>query len=419
MSKVKQIDIYYVRIPLPAMMYPAWIPGFPQNDNRFALVRVLTESGIEGWSSAPVFGKEHAVVTELLGPHLIGEDATDIDAIQQRIREAAYLGYRNYWIEPAFWDIKGKIEGKPVCELLGGKPCKVKLYAQTGEIKNSTQRIEELERLYEAGFRSVKLTVHDMDEKADIEQITGVANAMKDKMDLHVDANQGWRMAMMAQAPLWDLDRAKRFADVCADVGIKSLEEPLPMDDYEGQCELSRYSRIPIAGGELHTYGYPELKMMIERNCYSIFTPDAMTCGGIAQVWKTVQEIKKHNLRYSAHTWLNGISFATNLQVMAASGFCATEELGYPLAWPGWSAKVNDMIIEKPFDITNGEVMTPNKPGLGFDINKKVLRKYGKRVSSMNPLKRMIFSLNSYGMKVSLEMDKVLKERKQAETKEK
>ncbi|BBB93419.1 MAG TPA: mandelate racemase/muconate lactonizing enzyme family protein [Methylomusa anaerophila] len=412
MSKIKQIEIYYVSIPLPTIFYPAWIPGFPQNENRFALIRVLTEDGIEGWSTGPVIGKEHATLANLIGPYLIGEDATDIETIQQRIREVSYIGWRNFWIEPAFWDIKGKVEGKSLCELLGGKPRTVKLYASTGELKNSTQRIKEVEQRYNEGFTSIKLKIHHMDEKMDNEQVQGTAKAMDGKIDLHVDANQGWRVAMISNAPLWDLERAKRFSDVCAAAGVKSLEEPLAMDDYDSLCELTKYSKIPVAGGELHSYGYPELKMMIERKCYSIFTPDAVFCGGVAQVWNVIQLLKKHNLRFSGHTWLNGISFAINLQIMAASGYADTEEIEYPYAPPGWTVEARDQILEEPFYHKKSTIETPTAPGLGFKINKKTLRKYGTRIGIMNQPRLTVHSLRSFGLKVSLLMDKALKERK-------
>ena len=414
MSKIRQIEVFYVSIPMPALFYPAWIPGYPQKDSSFAVIRVLTEDGIEGFSTAPVFGKEHKVVTQLIGPSLMGEDATNIPAILQRIREVAYLGFRNYWIEPAFWDIKGKKEGKPLCELLGGRPVKVKLCAQSVDMKNSTERIKELESLYENGFRSVKIKVHHLDEKQDVEQIVGTAKAMQGKMNLHVDANQGWRMDMFSKAPLWDLDRAKRFSDVCANAGLLSLEEPLPMDEYDDLCELTKYSRIPIAGGEMHSSGFPEIKMMIERKCYSVFTPDVITSGGVLQVWKMIELIKKHNLRYSAHSFLNGISFAANLQVIAASGFAETEELAYPFAPPAWTTDVNDRILEEPFNIVNGYVDTPALPGLGIRVNKKVLRKHGTRIGIMNANRRVVFSLQNYGIKSSLIMDKAIKERRES-----
>lgn len=39
-------------------------------------------------------------------------------------------------------------------------------------------------------------------------------------MKIGVDANQGWRVTLVNDAPLWDLARAKRFADACADLGV-------------------------------------------------------------------------------------------------------------------------------------------------------------------------------------------------------
>ena len=233
MSTIARIELYHVAIPLPALFYPSWIPGLPQGENRFTLIKVVTSDGVEGYSAGAAMGRERAGLGEILGPHLIGEDPTDISLIQQRVREMGYLGWRNAWIEPAFWDIKGKYEGKPVYELLGGKASPVELYASTGEVKNSKERIEELQQRYAEGFRAAKLRVHDFDERADIRQVTETASALGGKMRLGVDANQGWRVTIVGDAPLWDLPRAKRFADACADAGVSWIEEPLPMDAYE------------------------------------------------------------------------------------------------------------------------------------------------------------------------------------------
>ncbi len=58
-------------------------------------------------------------------------------------------------------------------------------------------------------------------------------------MKIGVDANQGWRVTVVADAPLWDLARARRFADACADAGVAWLEEPLPMDAYDDLAALT------------------------------------------------------------------------------------------------------------------------------------------------------------------------------------
>ncbi len=412
MSTVARIELYHVSIPLRAAFYPSWIPGFPQMENRFTLIKVITNDGVEGYSAGQAMGKERAGLGELIGPYLIGEEATDIDLIQQRLREMSYLGWRNYWIEPAFWDIKGKLAGRPVWELLGGKPGVIRLYASTGEVKKPEDRIAEAESRYAEGFRAIKLRVHDFDEKVDMRQVTETAKAVGHKMKLGVDANQAWRVTAVGDAPLWDLERAKRFADVCADAGLAWLEEPLPMDNYEDLAALAAYSRIPISGGELHTSGLPELRMMIERRCYHIFQPDATFTGGISQTMEVVRLCRRHGLIYSPHTWTNGIGFAVNLQLAAASGFAEEKELEYPLNPPGWTIEARDRILETPFMHDRGTLKTPTLPGLGFRINRKALRKYGQRYFVMDRKRLIWFSLRTRGLKVSREIDRVRRDKK-------
>ena len=412
MSTIARIELYHVAIPLPAWFFPSWIPGFPQTENRFTLIRVITNDGVEGYSAGPAMGRERAGLGDILGPYLIGEDATDIGLIQQRCREMSYLGWRNYWIEPAFWDIKGKLAGKPVYELLGGKPATVKLYASTGEVKSPGARIEEAEARYEEGFRAIKLRVHDFDEAVDIRQVTETAKAVGDKMKIGVDANQGWRVTIVADAPLWDLERAKRFADACADAGLAWVEEPLPMDGYEDLTALTAYSRIPIAGGELHTSGLPELRMMIERRCYDVFQPDATFTGGIAQTIEVAKLCREHGLVYTPHTWTNGIGFAINLQLMLAGGFAEEKELEYPISPPGWTVEARDAILEEPFHHDRGTLKAPTGPGLGITISRRALRKHGKRYFVMDRKRLIWFSLRNRGIKVSREIDRVRREKK-------
>ena len=81
-------------------------------------------------------GREREKMGYLIAPYLIGEDPTDIPTVQQRLREMSYLGLRNWWIEPACWDIKGKLAGKSICELLGGTPGRVKLSIRSNRMKS-------------------------------------------------------------------------------------------------------------------------------------------------------------------------------------------------------------------------------------------------------------------------------------------
>ena len=407
-DRVARIELYHYSSPLPGTFRPSWIPGFPQNENRATLLRVITQDGVEGWTAGPAIGKEREGLGQLIGPYLIGEDATDIGLVQQRLREISYLGWRNWWIEPAFWDIKGKIENKPLCSLLGAEPKTIPVYASTGEVRKPKDRIKEAETRYAEGFRSIKIRVHE-DEKSDERQVVETARAIADGMRIGVDANQAWRVTAVADAPLWNLDRAKRFADVCADVGIAWLEEPLPMDSYEDLASLARYSRVPTAGGELHTAGYPELAMMAKRGCYIIFQPDAMFTGGVAQTWRLIKLLKDEGLQYTPHTWTNGIGFAVNMHLHAASG--SDKPLEFPLDPPGWIPEARDSMLEKPFDHYHGSITIPDKPGLGFEISKKALKKHAERYFVMDRKRLAMFAVKDRGLKAAREMDKAKRAR--------
>lgn len=414
MPLVNRIELYHVSVPLPVPFRPSWIPGYPQTHNRFDLIRIVTEDGVQGWSAGPAMGRERRGIGDLIGPYLLGVDPTDIDTVQQRLREMSYLGLRNAWIEPAFWDVKAKLAGVPLHRLLrdtGGEdgpgddgPTEgtIRLYASTGQVRGPGERVDEVRRLIDEGFTAVKLRVHD-DEENDLAQVKAVAGAVGDRIRIGVDANQGWRVAAIADAPLWDLPRARRFADACADLGVAWLEEPLPMDDYDALSELTAASRVPIAGGELHTGGWPELRMMIQRRCYDIFQPDAMFTGGIAQTLKVAQECRRNGLRYTPHTWTNGIGFAVNMQLMGAVGD-RDELLEYPLDPPAWLPRWRDALLERPFEHDRGTIALPTTPGLGFAIDRAALRRWGSRTSVLTAGRLALRTLRDKGLRATAEL---------------
>ena len=422
MDTISCIELFHVKIPLDKPFYPSWIPGYPLKENRFDLIKITTEDGVEGFSAAPAMSTERSGLGNLMAPYLLGHDATDIELILQRIREMGYLGIRAGWIEPAFWDIKGKIEDKPVYELLGGRRENIRLYASTGEIKDEASRVFEAQQRFNEGFDTIKIRVHEFDVEKDIAHVKAVVDAVGDKMAIAVDANQGWRVTIINDAPLWDLERAKYFADACADMNIAWLEEPLPMDDFEDLRRLARYSRIPVTGGELHSNGISELKYMIERRCYHVFQPDAIMTGGISHALEVAALCKKHNLGFTPHTWTNGIGFAVNLHVLLASGFNGIKPLEYPVNPPSWTIEKRDGLLKRPFDHAKGVLRTTYAPGLGFEIDSCQLEKYGEKFFRMDRRKLMFHTIKEKGFFTALKLNSnkkkygVAARKKQAET---
>jgi len=376
--KIDRIELFHVAVPLPKPFYPAWIPGYPQTVNRFTLLRLTTDDGAQGLSAGMAFEREREGLGGLIGPYLIGLDPTDISAVRQRLREVSYLGWRNYWMEAAFWDILGKVEGKPVWALLGGEGVdRVEVYASTGEVHPPQTRAEEVLELFEMGFRTVKLRVHSFDAADDIAQIETVRHVVGDSVRIGVDANQGWRVALIDDAPLWTLERATDFARACAELDVAWIEEPLDMYAYDEQAELCRRSKVPIAGGELNG-GWQEFKVMLEKGSYDIYQPDATMGGGIGDARRVLEACLERGLGYTPHTWTNGLGFLINLHVYVAGP--RDDPIEYPYEPPGWVPEVRDGILAEPIRVApDGMVAVPHTPGLGIELDKDKLAHYGER----------------------------------------
>lgn len=379
MPLLDRLELYVVNAPLPAPFAPSWIPGTIRNTASFTLARFITDDGIEGWSAFPGGARDRAGIGDTMANLFLGQDPEDIDLMAERIRIMAIGGNFNWWLEPAFWDIKAKRAGLPLYKLLGGTHDRIKLYASAGEIKDTGARREEAEARYSEGFETMKVRVHNFDEAVDIKHIQDVARYMEGRMKISVDCNQAFRLTQNGDAPLWSLDRAKRFVDAAADVGLAWVEEPLFGEWHEEIAKLTSYSRVPIAGGELHSMGASELIRMGKMGCYNILQPDAMWAGGVQQGMDVAKFCREAGLKFTPHCWTNGFGFIINAQIFAASGFADEMLFEYPYAPPGWVPEGRDAVMSAPFLHNHGWFDMPQTPGLGFDIDHKALEKYGRR----------------------------------------
>lgn len=401
--KVKKIELFHITIPLPADFYPAWIPGFPQRFNRSTLIKITTDDGLIGYSAGMAMEEEREGLGSLLGQYLIGQEVEKLDEVVHLLREASYLGWRNNWIEAAFWDLLGKKEGKPVYELLGGKGGRIQAYCSTGEVHEPVRRAEEVLAIREMGFKIIKLRIHDPDLQKDIEQIKAVREAVGDSMEIGVDANQGWPVTIIKKPPTWDLSRAVEYAKACEAYNISWLEEPLDMYAFEEMAQLRRSTKTPIAGGEL-TPGWHEHKIMLEKQSLDIYQPDATFCGVDTAV-RVMREACRQDLRFTPHTWTNGIGLAINLQIAASSP--KREAIEFPYEPPGWLPEYRDGIMTEPIMIDKeGYIQLSERPGLGFEIDEKALSRYGRKFFEMTTSGLAMKTIRQRGLRSALKLAK-------------
>ena len=186
------------------------------------------------------------------------------------------------------------------------------------------------------------------------------------------------------------------------------------MDGYADLAALSTLSRVPIAGGELHTGGLAELSMMIEKRCYSIFQPDCCFAGGMADTLEVAKRCRAAGLAFSPHTWTNGFGFAANLHVFAASGFSAEKSLEFPFNPPSWTVEARDGGLMKPFKHERGTLTVPDKPGLGVEVDWGAVARYGTRVFAMDKTRLALFALFDRGLSAARAIDTARRARRAA-----
>ncbi len=382
--KVHRVELFHVSVPCKETFHPAWLPAYPQTDNRYTLLRVSTRDGETGIAAGPALGREREGLGDLIGPYLIGLQADDIDTVRSRLRQASFLGWRNPWIEAAFLDLWGTLEGKPACELLGGSPGKVPAYASTGETTTRENAAEQVRKGASLGVDTVKLRAHEATLEDDLAMLEAAREAADDHgVRIAVDANQGWLVTATGPAPRWELDRARRFGKACDEHEVAWLEEPLDMHDVEGMAKLRSSIETPVAGGELlgDTHAF---RPLFEHGCLDKYQPDAVLCGGSKTSLEVAKRCREEGLGFAPHTWTNGIGLAYNAHVLAASGFQGPLE--WPFDPPGWSPEVRDGGLEEPLELDeDGRFEVPDEPGLGIAVDEEALEEHGDRFYEATP----------------------------------
>jgi L-alanine-DL-glutamate epimerase-like enolase superfamily enzyme len=328
-----------------------------------------------------------------------------MDGFRKRIREASYLGWRNWWLEAAMWDLAGKRAGKPVYKLLQEREqtvTRARVYASTGSLRPMEERRPYLDEIRRMGIDAVKIRVKYDTLEEDLSVVRGVRAAVGDGFTIGVDANQGWPVSLFRRNPDWDLERATAFARGCDEIGIAWLEEPLDMHDWHGMAELRRRVKTTIAGGELHG-AWHELEPLFEHDSLGKYQPDAMF-SGLTVAKRVMHECRRRGLEFSPHTWSNGFHMIVNLHAFAAWEHGG--RLEYPYEPPGFVPAAREGIMP-PINVNaDGTIDVPQSPGLGLQVDEKLLRRYGKRFHVSTPTRVALHTIREKGLKSALALKK-------------
>ncbi len=376
--KIDRIDAWICHFPLPAPFSPAWIPGLANPNNSCVVYRLVTDDGLEGYAGWVAFADEPRGPVNLMRAFLIGRDPSR-PAELRPILEAAVraLGLRVWFIETALYDLAAKAAGLPLYRYLGGTRDRVPAYASFGEMREAKRRADDALAAREAGFRCVKLRPRHESMREDVDEVRTVREAVGDEFGVAADANQGWRVDVFAQGPRWDFKRALATARAYEEYGVAWLEEPLDQFDFEGYRRLRDQTTTPIAGGEFAGDIWP-VRELIERRAVDIIQPDATVSGGIAGALSLARTAEQFGIGFMPHAWSNGLGFAANLHVLAATNGALIE---FPYDPPGWVPEGRDAMLAEPFRVdADGTIALPAKPGLGVELDLGRIEAHGQAI---------------------------------------
>ena len=362
---IKDIQITRHKLDIDPPFPSSWDP-IPLSTFDTTLVRVTAEDGTVGIASGD------AMIGFDRFKHLfIGEDAFDFERHNKILDSISLFASRCWPLDLALWDLYGKVENKPVYELLGGRSGVLPLYASTGTVRPPVELAEQACRINEMGFKAIKFRIGRRETDADVEALRAVRKVLGDDVEIMVDANQAWRMPWDTSA-WWTYEDAKTMIDKTRELNLYWLEEPLHRGDFEGLRKLRSIPGAPrIASGEMNTEYY-ELRYLMSSGCLDVLQTDCVYFGGITGLADIARESTGHGVTFSPHTWGNGIGFLANAHLAAGTG--APPYLEYAIDPPEWTLQERDFMLTEPvMHDGNGFVDLGTRPGLGFELNEEIL----------------------------------------------
>jgi L-alanine-DL-glutamate epimerase-like enolase superfamily enzyme len=335
-------------------------------------VRLTTDAGEVGWGQTSTYNADitATVFHRQVAPWALGADAFDIAALVARIEEREHKFPGSYrcralaGLDTALWDLRGKVEGKPVVELLGGRPRRLRAYASS--MKRDITPQDEAARLVrlrdEAGFDAFKWRVgaecgRDVDEWPGRTEaiVPTVARALGAGVATLVDANSGF-------SP----QRAIEVGRLLEGEGVGHFEEPCPYWHLEQTKAVADALDVDVSGGE-QDWDLATWARMIDMRAVDIVQPDVMYMGGLARTLEVARLAAAAGLPCTPHSANLSLVTICTMHLLGAIRN-AGKYLEFSIEGPDYYPWQQGLFRGDPFRIDGGCASIPAGPGWGVEI---------------------------------------------------
>ena len=357
----------------------------------YFFIEVQTDEGITGWgeitTTTLIANRSVAGIIDTLNDLLVGEDPAQIEHIWHKIfRSFTYMGSRGATthvvsgIDIALWDIRGKVLGLPIYELLGGKVRdEILLYTHPnqGNFSKPDGIEHEVRKIVDSGHQAMKFDPfpHTGEQSAAND---GYLSGNLDKAGERVAAEITAKIREIAGPDIellidahgrFNVPTAIRLCNSLEQAGgIDWFEEPVPVESYHALSQVRDKVNVPISVGErLHTRW--EFVPIFERELADFVMPDVTWTGGITELKKISTQAESYYIPVSPHDASGPINVLAGAHVMMTTpNFYKLETANTDLT------KYNEF-IQTPLDNSDGALhLDPVAPGLGIEMNMDYLK---------------------------------------------
>lgn len=362
--RIKEIEVFSLEIPMKKTFKTS---RAQQNIAKHVIVQIFTENGLvgigEGAPRPHITGEnlESALITieKYLAPAIIGEDPLNIGLIHKKMERATELNSSaKCAIDLALYDLNGKIFGAPVYALLDGKT-KDALYMNGGCDIHEPNEVSEIvkQRIKEGYTHSIKLKV-GTDPAKDVERVKVAREAIGPKINLIADANQGW-----------DVTTAIKVLRKMEEFDLQIAEQPVYWKDLLGLREVASAVRVSVMADEAVWSPFDAMQI-INMKAAHMLNIKLVKSGGLYNAQKIAAIAQSANMNC-----MIGSTIETSILCAAEGHFAmGIENVKYID-----TLKPHDFLKEDPakgLRWDKDQLILPDKPGLGLELNGKVLEKY-------------------------------------------
>ncbi len=350
-------------------------------------VRVTDQDGNQGWGQVSTYHSDITcqVLHRQVAPWVLGKDTSDLDDLLDLVAErehkfpGSYLRRAMGGLDTAIWDLRGKVAGKPVAELLDGSAGTIRAYASS--MKRDITPADEavrMQQLAEAkGFTAFKVRAgaevgRGQDEwPGRTEEIIPTMRKALPEADLLIDANSCYAPA-----------RAIEVGHMLQDHGFGHYEEPCPYWELEQTKEVTDALEIDVTGGE-QDCDLPTWRRMIDMRAVDIVQPDILYLGGINRTLRVCRMAEAAGLPVTPHCANLSLVTLFTMHLLRAIPN-AGKYLEFSIEGEDYYPCQQGLFVEDPYGIQDGHARVTDQPGWGVEVSPEWLARSQYQCSEMS-----------------------------------